>query len=160
MVRSARHAVIGEPVNAKETAQMRTGLTPDDLADFLQEPLVAVLATRRLDDSILLSPVWFEWRDGGINVWASSADDGKVRHILRDPRVSIVIANSVWPYKGVEIRGRATVSSEGFTGVLERTARHYFGRERGDAMVAAITTPGVVLRIEGDVRAWDYADEA
>ena len=51
-------------------------------------------------------------------------------------------------------------SSERFAEILERTARRYFGRERGDAMVATFTTPGVVLRIEGEVRAWDYADEA
>ena len=139
---------------------MRTGLSADDLRDFLEEPLVAVLATRPVDDSILLSPVWFEWEDGGMNVWAASADDGKVRHILRDPRVSIVVANSDWPYKGVEIRCQATVSTERFAEILERTARRYFGRERGDAMVATFTTPGVVLRIEGEVRAWDYADEA
>jgi PPOX class probable F420-dependent enzyme len=141
-----------------EKPSMRTGLTPADLAAFLEEPLVAVLATRRADDTILLSPVWFEWRDGGINVWAASADDGKVRHIARDPRVTIVVANSDWPYKGVEVRGRATVSGEGFDEVLDRTARRYFARDQAEAMIASFTTAGVVLRIEGSVRAWDYAD--
>ena len=36
---------------------MRTNLTADDVADLLEEPLVAVLATRRPDDTTLLSPV-------------------------------------------------------------------------------------------------------
>jgi PPOX class probable F420-dependent enzyme len=99
---------------------MRTGLRPEDLGDFVEQPLVAVLATRRQDDSILLSPVWFEWRDGRISLWAVSMDDGKVRHILRDPRVSIVVANSDWPYKGVEVRGTATISPDGFYDVLRR----------------------------------------
>jgi PPOX class probable F420-dependent enzyme len=88
---------------------MRSDLRPDDLDGFLDEPLIAVLATRRKDDSILLSPVWFEWREGRMHVWAASEDEGKVRHIKRDPRVSIVVANADWPCKGVEVRGTAMV---------------------------------------------------
>ena len=139
---------------------MRTNLGPDDLGDLLDRPLVAILATRRLDDTILLSPVWFEWRDGGINVWAVSMDDGKVRHIQRDPRVSVVVANSEWPYKGLEIRADATVSPDGFYEVLDRTGRRYMGDEAAGRMVATYK-PGVVIRIApGNLRAWDYADEA
>ena len=40
---------------------MRTGIGLDDLDGLLDEPLIAVLATRRKDDTIMLSPVWFEW---------------------------------------------------------------------------------------------------
>jgi PPOX class probable F420-dependent enzyme len=142
---------------------MRTDLVPEDLADMLRQPLIAVLATRRADDTVLLSPVWYEWRDGGFEVWVGSPEEGKVRHIRRDPRVSIVVANADPPYKGVEVRGKATIleSAEHFYGVLERTARRYYGDERGMALVAEYPKPGVVLRIEpGDARAWDYGDEA
>jgi len=38
---------------------MRTDLRPEDLGDLLDQPLIAVLATRRADDTIMLSPVWF-----------------------------------------------------------------------------------------------------
>ena len=139
---------------------MRTDLRPEDLGDLLDQPLIAVLATRRKDDTILLSPVWFEWRDGGINVWAESMENGKVRHIVRDPRVTVVVANSEWPYKGLEIRARATVSPEGFYDVLRRTGQRYMGDEAAERMVSTYA-PGVVIRIEpGDLRAWDYADEA
>jgi PPOX class probable F420-dependent enzyme len=139
---------------------MRTGLGPQDLGDLLEQPLVAVLATRRPDDTILLSPVWFEWFDGGFNVWAVSKDDGKVRHIGRDPRVSIVVANSEWPYKGLEVRGEASVSEGGFYDVLRRTAERYLGHESAERMVGSYA-PDVVIRIEpGHLRAWDYTDEA
>jgi PPOX class probable F420-dependent enzyme len=140
---------------------MRTNLSADDVADLLEAPLVAILATRRPDDTTLLSPVWFEWRDGGFNVWASAGDKGKVRHIERDPRVSIVVANSDWPYKGIEVRGEARLVEDGFFDVLGRTARRYFGEEVGASFVASVSRPGVVIRIEpGELRAWDYADEA
>jgi PPOX class probable F420-dependent enzyme len=142
---------------------MRTNLSAEDVTDLLEQPIVAVLATRRSDDTTMLSPVWFEWRDGGFNVWATAGDRGKVRHIERDPRVSIVVANSDWPYKGLEVRGEARLSddADAFFGVLRRTALRYFGAEMGAQFAAAQTKPGVVIRIEpGDLRVWDYTDEA
>src|SRR5436190_17638831 len=48
--------------------QLRKGLTPDDLGDLLELPLVAVLATYRRDGTVLLSRVWHEWHDNGFNV--------------------------------------------------------------------------------------------
>jgi PPOX class probable F420-dependent enzyme len=139
---------------------MRTDLQPDDFDGFLDEPLIAVLATRRRDDTVLLSPVWFEWRDGRMQVWATSENDGKVRHIKRDPRVTIVVANAEWPYKGVEIRGTATISGDGFYEILGRTARRYLGDAAAARMVDSYA-PGVVIRIEPEhTRAWDYANEA
>ena len=141
---------------------MRTGIGVDDLGDLLDQPLIAVLATRRADDSIMLSPVWFEWYEGGIDVWVPTIEGGKVGHVRRDPRVTVVVANSTWPYKGFELRGEATVSTkpEDFYGVLGRTALRYSGPEAAERMVAEYE-PGGVIRIEpGTIRAWDYADEA
>jgi len=47
---------------------VRTNLTIADLGDLLELPIVAVLATYRRDGSVLLSPVWHEWRDGGFSI--------------------------------------------------------------------------------------------
>jgi PPOX class probable F420-dependent enzyme len=139
---------------------MRTNLRPEDLGDLLEQPIVAVLATRRSDDTVMLSPVWFEWRDGGISVWAHGETDGKVRHIRRDPRVSVVVANSAWPYKALEIRGDAKITDDGFFEIVRRTGDRYLGTGTGDRMAAEMNL-GVVIRIEpGSVRAWDYTDEA
>ena len=57
---------------------MRTGLGIDDLGDLLERPLIAVLATRRADDSVMLSPVWFEWHEGGINIWVPTPEGGNL----------------------------------------------------------------------------------
>ena len=141
---------------------MRTDLRPADLGDLLEQPLIAVLATRRKDDSIMLSPVWFEWYEGGINVWVPTIEGGKVAHVRRDPRVSVVVNNHEWPYKGFELRGEATVSTgpDDFYGVLRRTALRYDGPEAAERMVSSYK-PGAVIRIEpGTIRAWDYEDEA
>jgi PPOX class probable F420-dependent enzyme len=139
---------------------MRTDLGAEDVGDLLEQPIIAVLATRRADDSVMLSPVWFEWHDGGINIWVPTPEGGKVGHVRRDPRVTVVVANQTWPYKGFELRGEATVSPDGFYDVLRRTALRYDGPEAADRMVASYA-PGVVIRVEpGIVRAWDYKDEA
>ena len=141
---------------------MRTDLRAEDLGDLLEQPLIAVLATRRKDDTIMLSPVWFEWFEGGINVWVPTPEGGKVGHVRRDPRVTVVVANQDWPYKGFELRGEATVSTipADFYDVLRRTALRYDGPEAAERMVSSYA-PGAVIRIEpGVIRGWDYEDEA
>ena len=41
---------------------MRKHLAIEELGDLVELPLLAVLATHRRDGSVLLSPVWPEWR--------------------------------------------------------------------------------------------------
>ena len=84
---------------------MRTNLTVGDLGDLLDRPLVAVLATLRTDGTVLLSPVYHEWRDGGFNVWVEQ-QNVKARHLRRDPRASILVAESDPPLRAVEVGGR------------------------------------------------------
>jgi PPOX class probable F420-dependent enzyme len=134
---------------------MRTNLRPDELDDLLERPLLAVLATRRSNDEVLTSPVWHEWRDGGFNVF-TGGNDVKVRHIRRDPRITIVVCEHEPPYRGIEIRGRASVEpGDAETG--HRIAARYIGDEDADTWVGA---EDVVIRIEpGSVRAWDFKDD-
>ena len=137
---------------------MRTDLSVEDLGNFLDEPLIAVLATLRKDGSVLLSPVWHEWRDGGFHVW-TGADDVKARHLRRDPRASILVAESQFPLRGVEVRCVARIVDEGAAEIAERIASRYIGPERGAAYVGSASNH-VIIRLEpGDLRAWDFADE-
>jgi PPOX class probable F420-dependent enzyme len=141
---------------------VRTNLGAKDVGDLLEQPLIAVLATRRNDDTVMLSPVWFEWHEGGINIWVPTPEGGKVGHVQRDPRVTVVVANQTWPYKGFELRGEASISTvpADFYDVLGRTALRYEGPEAAERMVSSYA-PGAVIRVEpGVVRAWDYEDEA
>jgi PPOX class probable F420-dependent enzyme len=134
---------------------MRTDLEPDDLDDLLDRPLLAILATRRADDDPLLSPVWHEWRDGGFDVY-TGADDVKVRHVRRDPRVAIVVCEQEPPYRGIEVRGRARVEA-GDPETGRRIAARYIGEEHAGDWVGA---DDVVIRIEpGALRAWDFKDD-
>ncbi len=138
---------------------MRTGLALKDLGDFLDEPRVAVLGTLRQDGSVQLSPVWHEWRDGGFNVWIGT-DDVKARHLRRDPRLTILVAGSEPPLKGVEVRGEARFVEEGVTDTAVRIASKYVGREEAVRYTGTLAGEDVIVRIEpGELRVWDFADE-
>jgi Pyridoxamine 5'-phosphate oxidase len=82
---------------------MRKDLTVDDLGDLAELRLLAALATYRQDGTVLLSPVWHEWRDGGFDVVTGSRGV-KAAHLRRDPRASIVVCEHSPPYRGVELR--------------------------------------------------------
>ncbi len=136
---------------------MRRDLGPDDLGDLLERPLVAVLATYRRDGSVLLSPVWHEWLDGGFNV-VTGAGGVKVRHLRRDARASIVVYEHEPPYRGIEVRGEARL--EGVRDEVRRIAVRYLG-ERAGAAYAQTAGDDTVIRLEpGRLRAWDFSDEA
>ena len=138
---------------------MRTDLGVDDLEGFLEEPVVAILATLRDDGSVLLSPVWHEWRDGGFNVW-TGWNDVKSRHLRRDPRSSIVVAESGFPNRGIEVRAEARLERADATDTAIRIASRYLGPERGEAYVRKVGGNDVTIRLEpGDLRVWDFADE-
>jgi PPOX class probable F420-dependent enzyme len=138
---------------------VRTNLALDDLGGFLDEPLVAVLATLRKDGSVLLSPVWHEWRDGGFDVW-TGADDVKTQHLRRDPRASLVVAESEVPLRGVEVRGAARIVEEGAVDRAIGIAGRYLGPQEGAAYVRSVGGNDVIIRLEpGELRAWDFADE-
>jgi PPOX class probable F420-dependent enzyme len=129
----------------------------EELGDLVELPLLAVLATYRRDGGVLLSPVWHEWRDGGFDVVTRSRD-GKVTHLRRDPRASIVVCEHSPPYRGVELRGNARLVTTGVEDATIRIACRYLGSEAG-AAYAERGEDDLLVRLEpGDLRAWDFAD--
>jgi PPOX class probable F420-dependent enzyme len=138
---------------------MRSGLSVEDLGGFLDQPHVAVLATLREDGSVLLSPIWYEWVDGGFNLWVE-ASNAKARHLQRDPRATIVVAESEAPLRGVEVRGTAQFIDQDVTRIARRIVARYIGDEDAATDTEALQGADVIIRIEpGHLRVWDFADE-
>jgi PPOX class probable F420-dependent enzyme len=135
---------------------VRRNLGPDDLGDLLEQPLVAVLATYRRDGTVLLSPVWHEWQDGGFNV-VTSGDGSKVRDLRRDPRAAIVVCESRPPYRGIEVQGEARLEAIG--GAVRRIATRYLGDAEGAAYAQRSKDDTLIRLAPGRLRAWDFADE-
>jgi PPOX class probable F420-dependent enzyme len=137
---------------------VRKGLKPSDLGDLLELPHVAVLATYRRDGSVLLSPVWHEWRDNGFNV-VTGARDVKADHLRRDPRASIVVYEDDPPNRGLELRATARLSELKDRSVVRRIATRYLGPEGGERYAAETTGDDLLIRLEpGELRGWDFAD--
>jgi PPOX class probable F420-dependent enzyme len=138
---------------------VRTGLTIEDLDGFLDEPLLAVLATLRSDGSVLLSPVWYEWREGGFNVWVETANP-KARQLRRDPRATIVVAESQAPLRGVEVRGTVRFIDADVTQTAKRIAARYEDEDEAARDAENLRGRDVIVRLEpGELRVWDFADE-
>jgi PPOX class probable F420-dependent enzyme len=137
---------------------MRTDLAVADLADLVERRLLAVLATYRRDGSVLLSPVWHQWRDGGFDV-VTGSHDVKAAHLRRDPRASIVVCEHSPPYRGVEVRCQARLITAAAGDAVRRIESRYLGAEAG-AAYAESAIDDLLIRLEpGDLRAWDFADE-
>lgn len=136
---------------------MRTKLGPDGLDGLLDSLNLAVLATYRKDGTALLSPIWFIYEDAGFTLGVD-AGDIKLRHIERDPRVTIVVSERELPYRGFEIRGSARVTDATYAPEMRRIGRRYIG-ERADAFYPD-GAEGSIIRIEpGATRGWDFRDE-
>ena len=135
---------------------MRDDLGPDDLDELLERPLVAVLATYRASGDVLLSPVWHRWRDGSFDV-VTGEDDVKARHLLEDPRASIVVFEHTPPYRGMEIRGRVMLGRADANDVRDIAVRYLGANEGG--RYADRGYDDTLIRLEpGRLRAWDFAD--
>ena len=86
-------------------------------------------------------------------------DDVKTRHLRRDPRASILVAESQHPLRGVEVRCGAQIVEEDALETAVRIASRYIGPEKGAAYVGSAGND-VIIRLEpGDLRVWDFADE-
>jgi PPOX class probable F420-dependent enzyme len=141
---------------------MRKNIPLEDLSGLLNQPRCAVLATNYADGTTLLSPVWHEWTDGGFTIVIFDGDV-KAKHIKRDPRVSVVVADDRVPMGGIEVRARAQiVPTEADLAPLRRMAVRYIGAERGNAYIDGFDpATQLTLRIvPGVIRTWDFADEA
>jgi PPOX class probable F420-dependent enzyme len=138
---------------------VRKNLSIEELGDLVELPLLAVLATYRRDGSVLLSPVWHEWRDGGFGVVTRSSD-GKAKHLGRDPRANIVLCEHSPPYRGVEVRTEARLVTSGVEEATLRIASRYLGADGGAAYAAEEGGDDLLVRLEpGHLRTWDFADD-
>ena len=126
------------------------------MRSLLEAPSPAVLATTRKDGSPYTSPVWFRWAGEAFEV-VIARGDVKLRHLERDPRCSLVIFEAVPPFRGVEVRGEATLTHCDVTEIRRAIAGRYLGPEGGERFAAARRSkPGVLLQLRPvEPRVWD-----
>jgi nitroimidazol reductase NimA-like FMN-containing flavoprotein (pyridoxamine 5'-phosphate oxidase superfamily) len=96
-----------------EGSAVRMSLADARVHRFLATKDVVVLAIVQPDGAPLAMPMWFV-HDPAALAMVSVADTPKIRHLHRDPRVSVVAeGGSSGHIEGVAVHGRAEFLSEG-----------------------------------------------
>jgi PPOX class probable F420-dependent enzyme len=97
------------------------------LRAFLDEPLPTTLGTTRADGSVQMNPLWYEYRDGEIWLNGGPARDW-LRHMQRDPRVTLLVVDPKNMFRWAQIQGRLVgTTAEGADDHIDRLSQRYFG---------------------------------
>ena len=132
---------------------MRRGLAPEKLGDLLASRLSCTLATYRRSGEVHLSPVWFHWDGDAFNIAITRAGV-MADHVRRDSRAGVLLYESEMPLRGIEVRGVGTLFDDG----VDELRRHIWQRYVG--VEPPVRDEGEIgLRVSGEVRAWDFADD-
>ncbi|GAB2701433.1 PPOX class F420-dependent oxidoreductase [Kitasatospora kifunensis] len=109
----------------------------DELKKYLDEQRAfATVATIQPDGSAQLSITWIK-RDGDDLLISTTVGRRKERNLRRDPRITVMINPSEAPYTYAEVRGNATLSTEGGQALIDALSRKYTGKDYADFNPAA-----------------------
>jgi len=124
-----------------------TATLSDDLKKLLDTPVFVTVATVQPDGSPQVSPVWVK-RDGDDLLISTTVGRRKERNLRRDARVSVVVQPFDAPYTYAEVRGSASLSTEGGQELIDQLSRKYTGKPYAEFNPAsAEDAERVVVRI-------------
>jgi PPOX class probable F420-dependent enzyme len=127
----------------------------EHVRSLLDAPSPAVLATYRKDGSALVTPVWFRWNEGAFEIVIAEGDV-KLRHLAANPQCSLVVFETVLPFRGLEVRATAELIEGDVTPVRREIAGRYLGKDAGAKYAVQRTKPGVLVRLAAhEPRVWD-----
>ena len=121
-------------------------LTSEQMAEFLERPLVAVYVTLRANGSPHAIPVWYEYTDGEFIVFTSSTFQ-RVKNLERDSRAAITISTHDVPYMYVSAEGPVSITSEGVAETGLSIARRYMGEDAQQFLDDVYDEHSVLLRL-------------
>ncbi|MFE7857994.1 PPOX class F420-dependent oxidoreductase [Streptomyces sp. NPDC057403] len=105
---------------------------PPEAQELLRRANPCVMATLRSDGTPVSTPTWYLWEDGRALI---SLDEGRVRlrHLRRDPRVTLTVLDGDDWYTHVTLIGRVveTNEDEGLADI-DRISTHYTGKPYPD----------------------------
>ncbi|MFI1796917.1 PPOX class F420-dependent oxidoreductase [Streptomyces sp. NPDC020379] len=120
----------------------------DDLKKLLDDtPVFATVGTVQPDGSPQLSVTWIA-RDGNDLLISTTVGRRKEKNLRRDPRVTVLINPHNAPYTYAEVRGTATLTTEGAQELINTLSRKYTGKDYADFNPAAAEdAERVVVRV-------------
>ncbi|GAA1420272.1 PPOX class F420-dependent oxidoreductase [Streptomyces thermospinosisporus] len=117
---------------------------PEKAVDLLRRPNPCVMATVRSDGAPVSTPTWYLWEDDGRALISLDAGRVRLKHLRRDPRVTLTVLDGDNWYTHVTLIGRVTElrDDEGLKDI-DRLSTHYTGSPYPDR-----ERPRVSARIE------------
>jgi PPOX class probable F420-dependent enzyme len=107
---------------------MSTPPLPPEAIELLRRPNPAVIATLRPDGTPVSTPTFYLWENGRVLI---TMEEGRVRlrHLRRDPRVTLSVLDKESWYTHIGLIGRVVeiYEDEGLADV-DRIAEHYIGK--------------------------------
>ncbi|MFI5761855.1 PPOX class F420-dependent oxidoreductase [Streptomyces sp. NPDC051563] len=122
-----------------------------DLKKIIDDtPVFATVATIQPDGRPQLSVTWLA-RDGDDLLISTTVGRRKEVNLRRDPRITVMINPANAPYTYAEVRGTATVITEGGQDLINELSRKYTGKDYSDFNPAsAEDAERVVVRVTPD----------
>jgi PPOX class probable F420-dependent enzyme len=115
------------------------------LKAFFDEPLPMIVGTTRRDGTVQMTPVWYEYRDG--QIWLNGGPKRDwVKHMRRDPRVTLFVVDPKNMFRWAQIQGRlADTDAGGGDDHIEHLSQRYTGGPYRNPKVDRL-----IVRIEPD----------
>jgi PPOX class probable F420-dependent enzyme len=130
-----------------------TAALSEDLKKLLDSRVFVCIATIQPDGSPQLSVVWVK-RDGDDLLVSTTVGRRKEKNLRRDPRVTVLVNPDQAPYTYAEVRGSATLTTEGGQKLINELSRKYAGKpyaefnpawEQDDERVVIRITPRKIV---------------
>ncbi|MFC7892137.1 PPOX class F420-dependent oxidoreductase [Streptomyces sp. NPDC057381] len=106
---------------------------PPEAVALLRRPNPCVMATVRSDGAPVSTATWYLWEDDGRVLINFDAGRVRLKHVRRDPRVTLtVLADDNW-YTHVTLIGRVTdIRDDADLSGIDRLSRQYTGNPYPD----------------------------
>jgi PPOX class probable F420-dependent enzyme len=139
-------------------------LTKQEVDAFLQQPVVARLATVRPDGWPYVAPVWQYW--DGEAMWIVPREKSAfVSYLRAEPRVCVSVALETAPYTRVTLLGRAEIvegpvdgrtGTPQWVGIARQMSRRYLGEHGPEYLEPTMDRPRYLVRITPvRMRTWE-----
>ena len=103
-------------------------LNDSEVQKLLSEPNHAVVSTLNSDGTVLNTVAWINVEDGSPAV-NSARGRRWPANLERDPRVTVLVYEQGNPYNYVEIRGRASATTEGADEHINALTKKYINKD-------------------------------
>lgn len=112
---------------------MPTPPLPPDAVEMLKRPNPAVMATLRKDGSPVTAATWYLWLDDGRVLLNLDGTRVRLKHLQRDPRVTLTAIDTEDWYTHVTVLGRVVdLQPDTDLADIDRLSRHYTGNAYPD----------------------------